>query len=66
MVKRRRTREHDEADARERAELRRDALIADLRARQGSGPRVESPGPTDMPAPATDAPATDAAEPEPG
>ncbi len=71
MVKRRRSREHDEADAREQAERRRDALIAELKARQGSGRDLESPVPADMPALATDAPVTDApessaAEPEPG
>jgi hypothetical protein len=66
MVKRRRSREHDEADAREQADRRRDALIAELKARQGLGRHPESPIPADTPSSPADAPATDAAEPEPG
>ena len=37
-MKRRNLREREEADAHERAEARREALLAELRARQGAAP----------------------------
>jgi hypothetical protein len=54
-VKRRRSREQDEADAREQAERRREALLADLRARQGLTTHLEPAG-----APETEPPEPDA------
>ncbi len=59
-MKRRRSREQDEADAREQAERRREALLADLRARQGLAPHLE---PADAPEP--EAPLSEAPETEP-
>jgi hypothetical protein len=41
-MKRRRSREQDEATAREQAEDRRDALLAELKARLGGEPQPEA------------------------
>jgi hypothetical protein len=65
-VKRRRSREQDEAEAKEQVERRREALLADLRARQGL---ASHPEPADVPEPATppaEAPETEPAGPEAG
>ena len=40
-MKRRNLREREEADAHERAEARREALLAELRARQGGAPQAD-------------------------
>jgi len=42
-MKRRRSREQDEATAREQAEERREALLAELKARLGASPQPEPP-----------------------
>lgn len=61
-MKRKREQERDEAIAREQADVRRDALLAELRARESSV-REPEPAPAE-PAPAeADAPVADAAEP---
>ena len=44
-MKRRSAQERDEADARERAEARREALLAELRARQAAAHDVPAPEP---------------------
>ncbi len=56
-MKRRREQERDEAIAREQADARREALLAELRARQAPVPEAEPP--------AADAAPEPAAEPEP-
>ncbi|MGZ6214495.1 MAG: hypothetical protein ACXWMN_08175 [Candidatus Limnocylindria bacterium] len=52
-MKRRREQERDEAIAREQADARREALLADLRARQAGEPEpAREPEPADEPEPA--------------
>ena len=65
-MKRRRSREQDEADAREQAERRRNALIAELKARQGLAPHPEPAGPAEPDAPESGAPEAGDTEPDPG
>ena len=61
-MKRKREQERDEAIAREQADARREALLAELRAREAAV-REPEPAPAE-PAPAeADAPEADAAEP---
>lgn len=61
-MKRRREQERDEAIAHEQAEARREALLADLRARQAGEPEPESPAEA---APQENAPGDEEAADEP-
>jgi hypothetical protein len=60
-MKRRREQERDEAIAREQADARREALLADLRARQAGEPPPAEPEPAPEPA-ADEAAGAEAAE----
>jgi hypothetical protein len=63
-MKRKREQERDDAIAREQADARREALIAELRAREAAV-REPEPAPAPEPAPpGADAPAADAAQPD--
>jgi hypothetical protein len=63
-MKRRRQQEHDEEIAREQADARREALLAELRTRQAAG---QEPEPVPEPPPAEEVPdEPDVADEEPG
>lgn len=70
MAKRRNARERDEAIAHEQAEARREALLAELRAREAAArpeappPAATEPSEATPAAPAQSSPAVDGAEPE--
>jgi hypothetical protein len=63
-MKRKREQERDDAIAREQADARREALIAEVRAREAAV-REPEPAPAPEPAPpGADAPAAEAAQPD--